>query len=148
MEKDSIIIQKFNELSNTDLYDILKLRSEIFVIEQKCIYQDLDDIDKDSIHVYLKKDNKIISYLRVFIKDDKTAQIGRVVTAFDSRRKGYSSLLMEKAIDISKNILKKENIYLEAQSYAIGLYKKHGFEIISKEFMLDGIPHVEMERKL
>ena len=148
MENDDIIIKKFNELSNTELYDILKLRSEIFVVEQQCIYQDIDNIDKDSIHVFLVKDGKIQSYLRVFSKDEKTAQIGRVVTAKDCRRKGYSSLLLQKGIDISKNILKKERIYLESQTYAANLYKKHGFEIISKEFILDGIPHVEMERKI
>ena len=148
MEENTVIIKKFNELPIMDLYDILKLRSEIFVVKHKCIFQDKDDIDKISIHFYLKKDNKIKSYLRVFIKDEKTAQIGRVLTAEDSRRKGYSSLLMQKAINFSKNFLKKERVYLEAQSHAAGFYIKQGFVIISKEYIMDGIPHFKMEKKL
>ena len=140
------IIKKYNELTVDELYEILKLRSIVFVVEQNCIYQDLDDIDKRSYHIYMKEKDKpeIKVYLRVFEKDKDTAQIGRVVTEKDSRRKGYASQLIEKGIEISKNEMKKTKVYLEGQVYAAKLYEKLGFKIISDEFLEDGIPHYKM----
>ena len=140
------IIKKYNELTVDELYEILKLRSIVFVVEQNCIYQDLDDIDKRSYHIYMKEKDKpeIKVYLRVFEKDKDTAQIGRVVTEKDSRRKGYASQLIEKGIEISKNKMKKTKVYLEGQVYAAKLYEKLGFKIISDEFLEDGIPHYKM----
>ena len=84
------IIKTYNELTVDELYEILKLRSIVFVVEQNCVYQDIDDIDKRSYHIYMKEKDKpeIKVYLRVFEKDKDTAQIGRVVTEKDSRRKG------------------------------------------------------------
>lgn len=140
------IIKKYNELTLDELYEILKLRSIVFVVEQNCVYQDLDDIDKRSYHIFMKeKDNPEIKvYLRVFEKDNETSQIGRVVTAMDSRRKGYASQLIKKGIEISKNEMKKTKVYLEGQVYASKLYEKLGFKIISDEFLEDGIPHYKM----
>ena len=84
-----IIIKKFDELTLNELYNILKLRSQVFVVEQNCIYQDLDDIDKNSYHFFIKGNNDMIKvYLRIFEKDKETAQIGRVVTDEKERRKG------------------------------------------------------------
>ena len=140
------IIKTYNELTVDELYEILKLRSIVFVVEQNCAYQDLDDIDKRSYHIYMKEKDKpeIKVYLRVFEKDKDTAQIGRVVTEKDSRRKGYASKLIEKGIEISKNEMKKTKVYLEGQVYAAQLYEKLGFKIISDEFLEDGIPHYKM----
>lgn len=140
------IIKTYNELTVDELYEILKLRSIVFVVEQNCVYQDLDDIDKRSYHIYMKEKDKpeIKVYLRVFEKDKDTAQIGRVVTEKDSRRKGYASKLIEKGIEISKNEMKKTKVYLEGQVYAAQLYEKVGFKIISDEFLEDGIPHYKM----
>ena len=120
------IIKTYNELTVDELYEILKLRSIVFVVEQNCVYQDLDDIDKRSYHIYMKEKDKpeIKVYLRVFEKDKDTAQIGRVVTEKDSRRKGYASQLIEKGIEISKNEMKKTKVYLEGQVYAAKLYEK------------------------
>ena len=130
------IIKKFKELTIDELYEILKLRSEVFVVEQNCVYQDIDDIDKRSYHLFMKE------------KDNETAQIGRVVTAKDERRKGYASELIKKGIDISKNEMKKTQVYLEGQVYAAKLYEKLGFKIISDEFLEDGIPHYKMLKTL
>ena len=144
------IIKKYSELTVDELYEILKLRSEVFVVEQNCVYQDIDDIDKSSYHIYMKeKDNPEIKvYLRVFEKDNDTSQIGRVVTAMDCRRKGYASQLIIKGIEISKNEMKKTKVYLEGQVYAAKLYEKLGFKIISDEFLEDGIPHYKMLKNL
>ena len=144
------IIKKYSELTVDELYEILKLRSEVFVVEQNCVYQDIDDIDKRSYHLYMKeKDNPEIKvYLRVFEKDNDTSQIGRVVTAMDCRRKGYASQLIIKGIEISKKEMKKTKVYLEGQVYAAKLYEKLGFKIISDEFLEDGIPHYKMLKNL
>ena len=144
------IIKKYKELTIDELYEILKLRSEVFVVEQNCIYQDIDDIDKRSYHLFMKEKDKpeVKVYIRVFEKDNETAQIGRVVTAKDERRKGYASELIKKGIDISKNEMKKTKVYLEGQVYAAKLYEKLGFKIISDEFLEDGIPHYKMLKTL
>jgi ElaA protein len=144
------IIKLYKDLTIDELYEILKLRSIVFVVEQNCIYQDLDDIDKTSYHIFMKEKDKpeIKVYLRVFEKDKNTAQIGRVVTAQDKRRKGYASELIKKGIEIAKNEMKKNKVYLEGQVYASKLYEKLGFKIISDEFLEDGIPHYKMLKNL
>ena len=140
-----IIIKKFDELSLNELYNIMQLRSQVFVVEQNCIYQDLDDIDKISYHLFIKGNNDMIkAYLRIFEKDKDTAQIGRVVTDEKERKKGYATKLMEKGIQLIKNEMKKNKVYLEGQVYCKDLYLKLGFEIISDEFLEDGIPHYKM----
>ena len=144
------IIKKYKELTIDELYEILKLRSIVFVVEQNCVYQDIDDIDKRAYHIFMKEKDKpeIRVYLRVFEKDKDTAQIGRVVTDENYRRKGYASKLMLKGIEISKNEMKKSKIYLEGQVYAAKLYENLGFKIISDEFLEDGIPHYKMLKVL
>ena len=140
-----IIIKKFDELSLNELYKIMQLRSQVFVVEQNCIYQDLDDIDKISYHLFIKGNNDMIkAYLRIFEKDKDIAQIGRVVTDEKERKKGYATKLMEKGIQLIKNEMKKNKVYLEGQFYCKDLYLKLGFEIISDEFLEDGIPHYKM----
>ena len=144
------IIKLYKDLTIDELYEILKLRSIVFVVEQNCVYQDLDDLDKTSYHIFMKEKDKpeIKVYLRVFEKDKNTAQIGRVVTAQDKRRKGYASELIKKGIEIAKNEMKKNKVYLEGQVYASKLYEKLGFKIISDEFLEDGIPHYKMLKNL
>ena len=140
-----IIIKKFDELTLNELYKIMQLRSQVFVVEQNCIYQDLDDIDKISYHLFIKGNNDMIkAYLRIFEKDKDIAQIGRVVTDEKERKKGYATKLMEKGIQLIKNEMKKNKVYLEGQVYCKDLYLKLGFEIISDEFLEDGIPHYKM----
>ena len=144
-----IIIKKFDELSLNELYKIMQLRSQVFVVEQNCIYQDLDDIDKISYHLFIKGNNDMIkAYLRIFEKDKDIAQIGRVVTDEKERKKGYATKLMEKGIQLIKNEMKKNKVYLEGQVYCKDLYLKLGFEIISDEFLEDGIPHYKMIKLL
>ncbi len=143
------IIKHFKELSTTELYEILKTRSEIFVVEQNCVYQDLDDKDQDAIHVFCwNEDGRIAGCLRVFMRDasSKTAQIGRVVTL--EHGKGLGGILLHKGVEVATETYGARKIYLEAQAYAIGYYAKEGFEVVSEEFLEDGIPHVKMEKLL
>ena len=142
-----LIVKHFNELSTRELYEILKTRFEIFVTEQECIYQDLDDKDQDAIHVFCINDSgRVAGCLRVFWNDKAAgvAQIGRVVTL--EHGKGIGREILHKGVEIATEQLGAKKIYLEAQEYAIGYYAKEGFGVVSDVFMEDGIPHVKMER--
>jgi len=101
-----IIVKKFNKLSLEELYYLLQLRSEVFVVEQNCVYQDIDGKDYKSLHVIAKRNNKIIAYTRLFNKGDyfKEASIGRVVVAKNLRHFNYGSEIMEASIDAIKKI--------------------------------------------
>ena len=141
-----LIVKHFNELSVHELYEILKTRFEIFVTEQECIYQDLDDKDQNAIHVFCMTDaGRVAGCLRVFMRDadNGVAQIGRVVTL--EHGKGVGREILKKGVEVAKSFFDAKKIYLEAQVYAIGYYAKEGFEVVSGEFMEDGIPHVQME---
>lgn len=135
-------IKTFEQLNTTELYEILKARSAVFVVEQTCPYQDLDGGDYDSLHVYLEEDGKILAYLRCYRQDEKTARIGRVLTM--SRGQGYGIPLMEAGIQAVREHIPAETIFIEAQCYAIGFYNKFGFTVCGEEFLEDGIPHVPM----
>jgi len=138
-------IKHFTELSNRELYEILKTRQEIFIIEQNCPYMDIDDLDLDAMHIFsMNEEGRVTACLRVFMKDEKTAQIGRVVTLVHGE--GLGGKILHEGVKVALDLYKAEKIYLEAQTYAIGYYEKEGFRVISGEFDLDGIPHVEMER--
>ena len=143
------IVKQFSELTPTELYEILKTRTEIFVVEQQCICQDMDDKDKDAIHVFCQNQaGRVTGCLRVFWKDEANgvAQIGRVVTL--EHGKGIGGQLLHKGVEIAKNQLKAKKAYLHSQQYAIGYYAKEGFRVVSDVFPEDGIPHVEMELNL
>ena len=141
-------VKTFAELTTKELYEFLKLRSDVFVVEQSCIYPDLDGNDYDSIHVFYERDNgTTAAYLRVFPKknEEGTVQMDRVVTG--DRGTGLGGKLLKEGIKAAETILGAKEIYLEAQTYAIGFYGREGFEVTSDEFLEDGLPHVEMRRK-
>lgn len=136
------VVKSFDELDRDELYEILRLRASVFVVEQKCPYQDLDGLDKDSLHVWVCDDEGIKAYLRIYADGD-AVHIGRVLAV--ERRRGLGSFVLEEGIRVAKERLCAKSISVEAQTYAEGLYTKHGFVIVSDEFLLDGIPHVRME---
>ena len=139
-----LITKYFHELTTTELYEILKSRAEIFVVEQNCIYQDLDDIDYRSLHIFYESNGKIVAYLRAFEKDSvkKVVQMGRVLTL--THGIGLGGKLLKEGIAQIKEKWNPSSIYIEAQCYATGFYEREGFVISSDEFLEDGIPHVEM----
>ena len=132
----------FNELTTTELYEILKSRAEIFVVEQNCVYQDLDDTDYHSLHIFYVEDGRVIAYLRAFRKDEDTVQAGRVLTL--EHGKGLGGELLKESIKQIRSIMNPRHIIIEAQCYATGYYEREGFKICSEEFLEDGIPHVRM----
>ena len=137
----------FRNLDNGILYDMLQLRSEVFVVEQNCVYQDLDGLDKKAMHSWIVEDGKMAACSRFFMKNErkKLVQIGRVVVAKDKRHKHYASYLVQTAMEHSVRVMGARHFYLEAQTYAIPLYERLGFKVCSEEFLEDGIPHVKME---
>lgn len=136
--------KRFDELTNSELYDILKLRVNTFVVEQNCPYPELDDKDQDALHVFLRDQEGIQAYLRIMGRgvSSEYVSIGRVVAV--KRRCGFGSRVLEEGIRLAKERFGAEKIYLEAQTYARTLYEKHGFRQISEEFLEDGIPHIKM----
>ena len=139
-----IIVKHFKELTLEELYEILKIRAEVFVVEQDCAYQDLDDIDQDSYHVYLKENDKMIGYLRVIDKDKRLDEVslGRVVSL--KRRCGVGTALMKAGIAVAKEKYGAMKIKIGAQLYAKPFYEQVGFYQISEEYLEDGIPHIYM----
>ena len=136
----------FSELTTSELYEILKVRTEIFVVEQNCIYQDMDDKDYDSLHIFYEEGGKVLAYLRAFVKDKDTVQMGRVLTL--NHGQGLGGKILHRGIEQIKEEFNQLQIYLEAQCYAIGYYAREGFEVCSGEIMVDGIPHVKMILKI
>ena len=137
-----LIVKKFEDLTVDELYDILRVRSEVFVVEQECIYLDIDGTDKRSVHVFLKEDGRILACLRIFSINEDTVQIGRVLTSV--RGRGFGRMILKEGIQAAKEHFHPEHIYLEAQTYAADFYGKEGFRVISEPFLEDGIPHVKM----
>ena len=142
-----LIVKEFKELTITELYEILKARAEIFIIEQQINYQDMDDIDYHSIHFFFQENNKVIAYLRAFYidSDKKIVKIGRVLTL--SHGNGVGSKLLRESISIIRDKMKCENIYIHAQKHAVKFYEKFGFVTTSDEFLEEGVVHVSMELK-
>jgi len=140
------ICKNFPELTTSELYDILKARCRIFVVEQTCPYQDVDGVDPAALHLFFRDETGLTAYLRMFPRpghpDD--VQIGRVLTV--KRGVGLGAKLMSEAVRAAAEYFPGKSLFLEAQVQAIGFYEKSGFRVTSGEFDEDGIPHVEMRR--
>lgn len=140
----NFVAKTFLELSVDELYEILKSRAEIFLLEQRIICQDLDDIDKKSLHCFFLKENRVVAYLRAFLTEQDTVKIGRVLTL--EHGKGIGAELMNKSIEEIKKHFGNKKICVHAQKQALGFYKKMGFNTVSGEYLEEGIVHITMER--
>ena len=138
-------VKRFSELSTDELYRIYQLRVSVFVVEQHCPYQEVDELDTCAYHVWLETDGKIVAYARVLPQNTafESVGIGRVIAA--KRRCGLGTRIVAAAVDVAKKRHGAGKITLEAQVYARSLYEKAGFRAVSDEFLEDGIPHVRME---
>ncbi len=143
-----LVVKHFSELSADELFELYKLRVSVFVVEQKCPYQEVDDADRAAYHVWLKDENGIEAYARVLPQGAAfpTASIGRVIAV--KRRCGLGSKIVEAAVNVARIYLNAGKITIEAQVYARSLYEKHGFRQTSEEFLEDGIPHIQMQLEL
>ena len=141
-----IKIKTFQELTTTELYSLLQLRSEVFVVEQDCVYQDIDYKDQKALHVIGFKNNKIVAYTRLFKPGDyfELASIGRVVVAKNERQHKYGYDLMEASINAIKKHYNTSEIKISAQCYLKRFYNNLDFSEIGEEYLEDGIPHIGM----
>jgi ElaA protein len=144
-----IQIKSFSELSTQELYDLLQLRSEVFVVEQNCVYQDIDKKDQKALHVLGIKNNQLIAYTRLFKPGDyfDYASIGRVVVAKSQRQYQYGYDIMKASIEAIKKHFKENVIKISAQAYLKGFYNNLGFNEIGEEYLEDDIPHIAMIKK-
>ncbi|GAB5565143.1 MAG: GNAT family N-acetyltransferase [Winogradskyella sp.] len=141
-----IQVKTFNELTLSELYEVLQLRSEVFVVEQDCVYQDIDGKDQKSLHVIGFKDEKIVAYTRIFKAGDyfKEASIGRVVVKKNERHYKYGNTIMKASIEAIKSHYNTSDIRISAQCYLKTFYNNLGFKEVGDEYLEDGIPHINM----
>lgn len=138
-------LKEFDELSIDELYEILKLRAEVFVVEQDCAYNDLDDRDQMALHLFLKNDDEIIAVSRILPENVafEDMAIGRVIVKKEYRGQGIAKKIMQKAVDYIINDLKKDKIRLSGQAYLVRFYEDLGFKKVSDVYLEDGIDHFE-----
>ena len=141
------VIKNVSELSTEEIYNILKLRSEVFVVEQNCVYQDIDEKDKKATHIFIEKNNEIIAYTRIFKKGyyyEENPSIGRVVVSKKERGKNLGKEIMLNSIEFIKKELEGRKIELSAQKYLDKFYTDLDFYSEGEDYLEDGIPHQRM----
>lgn len=138
--------KRFSELSTQELYDILQLRAEVFVVEQDCVYQDVDAKDQKALHILGFEAEKLVAYARVFKPGDyfKDASIGRVVVLKEARKFKYGYDIMTAAIEAIQVYFKVTRIHISAQTYLKRFYNNLGFVEVGEGYLEDGIPHISM----
>ena len=143
--KHNIYYKKFDTLSRKEIHDLFLLRSEVFVVEQNCVYQDIDGKDENADHVLLKKNSKIIAYARILKgSDSNNISIGRVVVSKKERGNSLGSYLLDFILKKLHEEKPNRQIKISAQAHLEKFYKNHGFKKISNTYMEDGIPHISM----
>lgn len=140
---EQFFLDSWLTLTSDKLYEILKLRAQVFVVEQHCHYLDLDDQDQNSDHFGFEKKGKVIAYLRV-INEQDSYRIGRVCTHIDFRGQGLASKLMNEAMEYLKKAPRKEKIVLSAQQHLVDYYAQWGFVPKGKPYLDVGILHQDM----
>lgn len=140
-------LKSFNELTTAELYALLKLRNAVFVVEQNCAYQDLDDLDQQSLHVLLKEEEQLLAYCRILPPNlvYKEPAIGRVVVDARSRKKELGKQLMKYSIIKTLELFENQTIVISAQKYLFQFYEDLGFKSTGEEYLEDDIPHVKMK---
>lgn len=141
-------IKPFEALSLLELYSVLQLRSEVFVVEQNCVYQDIDGKDKKALHVIGEFEGQTVAYCRLFKSSDyfDQASIGRVIVKENFRDKKWGHDLIKEAIGAIQSHFGESQITISAQLYLKRFYESHGFVQTTEEYLEDGIPHIEMKK--
>lgn len=142
-------VSSFDGLDAYSIYKILQLRTQTFVVEQKGIYQDMDDKDFNAIHLQGFIGDRLIAYCRMFRAGDyfERASIGRVIIALPYQGKSYGHQLMDKALEIMTKLLGESTVTISAQAHLQKFYEAHDFRKVSEQYMEEGIPHIRMERQ-
>ena len=143
-----LVVKHFSELTTRELFEIYKVRVAVFVVEQKCAYQEVDDMDREAYHLWFEDDDGIEAYLRLMPAGVARAEVslGRVIAV--KRRCGLGTKIVAEGIRFAKEKLGASEIVIEAQTYVKKMYESLGFRAESEEFLEDGIPHIRMRLKL
>lgn len=145
--KENLTIKRFDQLTQMELYEILKLRNDIFIVEQNCPYPDIDGNDPQAYHLFASdSENHVCGCLRI-LKPGQTFEepaIGRLVVRADQRHGGLARRMMNHALSFMERELSENRVKIEAQEYLLSFYSSLGFRPCSKMFLEDGIPHVIM----
>ena len=146
--KPTWVNKKWTEISLKELYGILRLRSEVFVVEQDCVYQDIDNKDQQAIHLLGYINNELIAYSRIFNEGNyfKETSFGRAIIKKEKRGLGIGDDLVKESLKIIKKEYGNKKVKISAQAHLKKFYAKHGFKTKGEEYLEDGIPHVSMER--
>ncbi|WP_317897210.1 GNAT family N-acetyltransferase [Aurantibacillus circumpalustris] len=141
-----LIVKEFNSLSVKELFEIYHLRSQIFIVEQNCAYQDVDDKDTVSNHLMIFENKKLIGYCRILPPNSSYMEpsIGRVAINKDFRHNGLGKFLMQEAINKTKNLFEEHAIVISAQFYLLKFYTDLGFKVEGSQYLEDDIPHIKM----
>lgn len=144
-----ILVKSFDQLSIEELYEILQLRSEVFVVEQNCVYQDIDGKDNHAMHIIGIKDDKLVGYARCFPAGIyfKEAAMGRVIIREEYRSRKLGHEILKAALGAIKEYYDADAIRLSAQLHLTGFYENHGFKPVGTDYLEDGIPHINMIQK-
>ena len=144
-----IKVKSFEALNTTELYDLLQLRSEVFVVEQDCVYQDIDGKDQKALHILGYKDENLVAYTRLFKPGDyfEEASIGRVVVKANARQHKFGYNIMKASIKAVKDYFNQTTIRISAQTYLKQFYNNLEFKEVGEEYLEDGIPHINMIRR-
>lgn len=137
---EEVVVKRFKELSIQELYELLKLRVDVFVVEQQCPYPEIDGEDLEAIHVMIKRAGEIVAYLRILPGTE--VRIGRVIAKYRGEHLGAK--VLQAGIKAAKEYFNPSQLFLNAQTYAAGFYEKAGFTVCGAEFLEDDIPHVPM----
>ncbi|MAU14678.1 MAG: GNAT family N-acetyltransferase [Muricauda sp.] len=141
-----VSVKTFDQLTTEELYHILRLRSEVFVVEQDCVYQDVDNKDQKALHVIGVKNDEIVAYTRIFKPGDyfENVSIGRVVVRHDQRKYGLGKQIMQASLATIDERFPNKPIEISAQTYLLQFYTDLGFNAFGEEYLEDGIPHRRM----
>lgn len=144
-----VSIKTFYDLGLEELYEILQLRSEVFVVEQDCVYQDIDGKDQKALHVLGYDNEELVAYTRCFEPGFyfEEASIGRVIVKENFRKHKFGHEILKASIQVIESRYNTKKIKLSAQQYLTGFYESHGFLQIGKGYLEDGIPHIAMVKE-
>lgn len=150
LPKTKWLTNSFEELDTKRLYEILRLRSDVFVVEQECVFLDLDNKDQKAIHIQGYVDDRLVAYCRLFKAGDyfDDVAVSRVVVNKEYRRHGYAHELMTKTLQIRTELWGECAVEISAQLYLQNFYERHGFERIGDVYILDGLEHIQMKWKI
>lgn len=134
------------ELSTEEFFTLFQLRQQVFVVEQDCVYLDMDEIDRNAVHLLVQDNNgeKVVATLRIFAGKNNYWHIGRVAVAIEARKQGVAREMMERAVAWIKEQKDVKGVEISAQSYLFDFYRSLGFQKSSEEYVLDGLPHLDM----